>query len=166
MRRRRASMPRTVVQSFKKVLNFAPTSQSAGKHNFDLVKGVDSTAAGQTGVTDADVPTGSVVRFIEIQFNVINLVSVAAFTWISIQSRRSGQSATVDPRVVGGNPQRNQVYYQMQRMSGPDQNNNYVIKFKVPAKYSRIREGDIWSLVVNSDQVTTDACQVIYKFYR
>lgn len=155
-----------VIQSYKKVLNYAPTSRAAAtQFNHILTKGVDSAAAGQTSATDADVPTGAVVKYIEVQWSAANLVNIAAFYWLTIQKIHSGQSS-VDGQSVGGNSQRNQVFFQKQIMIGQSQNSNHVLRFKVPKKFQRVREGDQWRFTHQSDAVYTEACQVIYKFYR
>lgn len=168
MRRRytRRSSPRSVVQSYKKVINYAPTSQPAATTlNYIAVTGQDSVAAGQTGVTDTNVPTGSVVKYIEIQYSVTNLVAIASHQFVSIQLQLSGQSV-VDPQAVGGTAQRNQVHFQLQFNIGKDQNSNHIFRFKVPKKYQRVREGMIWNFAAKGDTVHTGAVQMIYKFYR
>ncbi len=138
-RRFRRSAPKVIVKTYKKVLNFAPASHSAGaKINFDLVIGVDSISPGQTAVTDNNVPIGSIIDYIEIQYGVVNLAAAACFIHTSIQSRLSGQAATVAPNVVGGNPQRNQVYHQEMRSIGQNQNATFVYKWKVPKHIRRI----------------------------
>ena len=155
-----------VVQSYKKVLNFAPASRTVTTtHTFIASDGQDSVAAGQTGVTDASVPTGSVIRNIEFQFSVTNLTSQSEYFWASIQRVHTGQGA-ISARAVGGSPQRNQVHKLYQFMVGKDQNSNHVWKFKVPKKFGRVREGDAWMLTIESDAVHNSAVQVIYKFYR
>lgn len=155
-----------VIQSFKKVLNDAPTSRASGaKISLNLVKGVDSSAAGQTGPVDADVPTGSIVKYIEIQFSVTNLVNVSLYMHVSIQQLQSGQSSII-PNVIGGNPQRNQVFFQNMFSVGQTQNSTHIMRFKVPKKFQRVREGTVWQFVYTGDQVYTNAIQVIYKFYR
>ncbi len=164
--RRRSTSPRQVIQSFKKVLNFAPTARAAAADiAHTLVTGTDSVAAGQTAVTDSAVPTGAVIRYIEIQFCVTNLVLVSLFHHISIQHLRSGQ-VFVSPLVVGGNPQRNQVHYQMLYSIGQTQSFSRTLRFKIPSKYQRVREGDRWQFVFNGSAVYSEAAQVIYKFYR
>jgi len=165
-RRTGRSMPPNPIQSYKKVLNFAPTSRAAAATITQiLVQGVDSTAAGQVSPTDPLCPSGAVVKFIEIQFSWTNLVAISHFLHMSIQHLRSGQ-APVSPLLVGGSPQRNQVHWQMLRSAGKEQNNNIVIKFKIPLGMQRIRDGDKWDFVFNGDNVYSQATQVIYKFYR
>ena len=166
--RRRRPMRRAlgqVIQSYKKVLTHAPASSAASQIDYDLSSGVDSVAAGQTSGTDANVPTGAVLKYIEIQYSVQNLVSVAATQYLCIQRVHSGQS-NINPSAVGGHAQRNQVHWQLLKMCGQDQNNNMTIRFKVPKKFQRVREGDKWVLSVYTDVTHTHACQVIYKFYR
>ncbi len=163
---RRGSSPRAVVQSFKKVINIAPASIVASTNiTASISTGVDSVAAGQTSAVDSNVPTGSVIRFIEIQWAAQNLVNVAAFAFLSIQRTHSGQGV-INPQVVGGDPQRNQVHFQRILCIGQNQNVNFVMKFKVPKKYQRVRDGDTWKFTIQSTQIATVATQIIYKFYR
>ncbi len=167
-RRRRMARSRApvVIQSYKKVLNFAAASRAAGVQIVHtLAIGTDSVAAGQTGPTDAVVPTGCVLKFIEIQYSVQNLVLISSFTHIGIEMLESGQTA-VDPRVVGGNPQRNQVFYQVVKSIGQNQNRDITLRFKIPKRFQRMREGRSWVFVYNPSTVVTDVTQVIYKFYR
>ncbi len=162
--RRRSSLQ--VVQSFKKVINHAPASRTVTTvHPFNVSFGVDSVAAGQTSPTDVNVPTGSVIKNFESQFSVTNLTNQNQYFWVSIQRTHSGQ-APVSARAVGGHPQRNQVFRLLQFMVGQSQNSNHVWKFKVPAKYGRVREGDAWVMTIESDVVFNAAVQHIYKFYR
>ncbi len=163
---RRSGSPRSVVQSFKKVINHAPASRTATTiHVFNISTGVDSVAAGQTSVTDVNVPTGSIIKYVEIQYSISQLVSQAAYFWVTIQRLDSGQ-AQISGRTVGGNPQRNQVLKQLQLVVGKDQNSNHVWKFKVPKRFQRVREGSKWLLTIESDVVHNSAIQHIYKFYR
>ncbi len=158
-------MVRQVIQSFKKVLNNAETTQPITAVTKQLVLGEDSIAAGQTGPTDPGVPTGSVIKFILIQYSCMNLVNVSNTHHWCIQLLHSGQTI-VPPDAVGGNPQRNQVFVQGHMNMGQSQNNNRTIKFKIPRKFQRVREGDSWNFTSKSTQVYTDAMQTIYKFYR
>lgn len=158
--------PRNVIQSYKKVLNQALISRgSASDLDFNLTSGVDSIAAGQTGVIDADVPTGSVVKYIEILLAFTNLVAVSNILNFGIQLVHSGQTP-VSMLTVGGNPQRNQVFRQYLKSIGKEQNSNFTIKFKVPPKFQRIREGDRWVFSRNGSAVFAEAFEVHYKFYR
>lgn len=155
-----------VIQSFKKVLNFALTSRGAGAIiAFPVSIGQDSVAAGQTGVTDPNVPTGSIIKYFEITYTDVNLVAVSHTINWTIQQLHSGQSR-IDPRVVGGNPQRNQVFAQGLFSVGRDQNSTHIMKFKVPPKFQRVREGDTWDFAIVGLAVHADSCQIIYKFYR
>ncbi len=163
----RRSRPRIFNTTYKKVLNFAPSSHASGtKVDFQVVNGVDSVALGQTGPTDAAVPTGSIIDFITFQFGAINLGTGSLFMHTTIQNLLSGQSATVDPILVGGNPQRNQVHHQENRSLGADQNATFVYRFKVPKSLRRIREGSQWFLTVKGLAAWTDNLQVIYKIKR
>ncbi len=164
--RRRSGGMRPVIQSFKKVINHAPASRTVDTvHAFNIAAGVDSQAAGQTSVTDVNVPTGSIIKWVEIQFSASNLVSQAAYFWATLQIRHTGQS-TVSGRLVGGNPQRNQIHRQLQFQLGQNQNSNHVWKWKVPKRIQRVREGDVLLFTLESDVVHNSGIQIIYKFYR
>ncbi len=157
--------PRAVIQSYKKVLNFAPSSKGAG-NTFDLMAvGVDSIAAGQTGPTDANVPTGCVLKYIEIQTCLANLAAGAVFFHFIIQRTHAGQGA-LGGNGVGGTAQRNQVFFQKMVVIGFNQNGNFTFRFKIPRKFQRVREGDTWSFGTTSGGTHTSGTQIIYKFYR
>lgn len=156
----------TVVQSFKKVINVAPASVAAGANNLNtFIIGTDSTAAGQTSAIDGAVPTGSIVKYVTIQLASQNLVNVASFQHVALQFLRSGQ-VNVSPNVVGGNPQRNQVIMQDMYCVGQNQNVNRTYRVKIPKRFQRIQEGTIWRCITQCDTISTQATQIIYKFYR
>ncbi len=160
----RRSAPRSIIKTYKKVLNFAPASHGAGvKVNFDFAIGIDSISNNQGSPTDSNTPTGSIIDYVEIQYGVVNLAAAACFIHISLQSRRAGQTATIAPNVVGGNAQRNQVYHQEMRSIGQNQNATFVLKWKVPRLIQRIREGDVLSFVILGTTAITDSCQMIFK---
>ncbi len=153
-------------QSYKKVINHAPTARAAASAiSHAIVVGTDSVAAGQTGPTDTAVPTGSVIKWLEIQYAYTNLVAVSLFHHSILQLARS-QQANIDPLVVGGNNARNTVVHQELRSLGKEQNGTIKLKIRIPKIYQRIREGDFWTFITNGSAVYTDAVQVIYKFYR
>ncbi len=157
--------PRMIIKSYKKVLNFAGTTRAAAALvSKVLIVGVDSTAIGQTGPVDGNVPTGSIVKVINCEINFANLTNVSAEVHLNIQLQHSGQSV-VDPRVVGGNPQRNQVFYQKLFPCLFHQNTRWAKAFKIPPKFQRVREGDFWSVTHISNQINTDIGQFIYKVY-
>ncbi len=158
-------MPKAVIQSYKKVINHAPASFTAGTNVYAMTLGVDSVAAGQTGPTDTNVPTGSVIKYLEIQLALANLGVNASFIHIAIEQIHSGQSV-IAPNVVGGDPKRNQVFYQQLFQLGADESFYRTFKFKVPKSFQRVREGDNWQFVWNSDATVSGSCQIIYKFYR
>ncbi len=162
----RRSSPRSVVQSFKKVLNYAGSSHSAGDRvNFTISIGTDSLAAGQTSVTDTAVPTGSVITSITVQYAITNLVNVTNFLHTSMQRVLPGQ-ITIAPNIIGGSNQRNQVHLQQMKSVGQSQNMYLSFTFKVPKGMQRVKEGAQWVFCVLNTAVSTDACQIIYKFYR
>ncbi len=168
-RRRRStrSMPRQVIQSFKKVINIAPISRVGGTPvSLNLSVGTDSVAAGQIGPTDAAVPTGAIITSFNIQCGVANVAAaVANFFSFSIQQLRFGQ-LFVDPRTIGGSSQRNQVFHQSLFSVGEGQNKTWVMQFRIPKKYQRVREGDVWTFNRVGSATWSENIQVIYKFYR
>ncbi len=163
-RRRARRMPMSYPKTYKKVLNFAPSGRASSvKIDFLLVQGADSISPGQTGVTDALVPTGSIIDYIDIYYAVGNLTAAALFHTVSIQNLIANQSATVDPRVVGGNPQRNQVHHIELRGIGQNQNATFHYRFKVPKSLRRVKEDSKWFLTVIGNNAWNDVCQCIYK---
>ncbi len=155
-------MARPVTRTYKKVLDYAAASRGTAKQDFDLVVGIDSVAMGQTGVVDATVPTGVTVNYIEVQLGLVNLASTACFIHTSLQYTLAGQS-TISPNVVGGDPQRNQVLHQTLIAAAKEQNVSRTFKFKIPNKFSRVREGMSWHFTYIADQTHTSTIQVIYK---
>ncbi len=167
-RRRRSmrmSAPRQVIQSYKKVLNFAPVSQGAGSRNINLAFGVENATVGQTSVTDDDVPTGCIIKSFTIQVAYGQIVGGAVFMNWSIQKLHANQSA-IASNVIGGNPQRNQVFKQGLVQLGLNQTFTQTIHFKIPPKFQRMREEDKWVLQLENSNTVVEAVQVIYKFYR
>ncbi len=164
--RSRPRMVGSVIQSYKKVLNEGGTSRAAATDlSIAIATGVDSVAAGQTSATDGNVPTGCVIKAFEIQYSSQNLVNVASFLNWTVQKIHSGQTP-ITPLGVGGNAQRNQCHRQGLYCMGQFQSANRTIKFLVPKKFQRMREGDGWRFTRNCSTIFTDAIQVIYKFYR
>ncbi len=157
---------RPVISSFKYVVNNAPASLAASVANTrNIATGTDTVAAGQTAPTGTSVPTGSIIKFLELHYTVSNLVSVTMNVHVGLQYTLSGQSIVL-PNVVGGSAQRNQVVHQALFMVGKEQNSTHIIRFKVPKQFQRIREGMTWKLVILADQVSSQTSQFIYKFYR
>ncbi len=163
-RRRARRMAASYPKTFKKVLNFAPAGRASSvKIDFLMVQGTDGASPGQTGPVDALVPTGSIVEFIDIYYCAANLAAVALFHTVSIQNLIANQAATLDPRVVGGATQRNQVHHQEIRSIGENQNATFHYRFKVPKSLRRVKDDSKWLLTVIGNNAWTDVCQVIYK---
>ncbi len=148
------------------VVNEAPASLAANTNRvMEIATGVDSKAAGQTTTIDTDVPTGSVLKYIDIRFSISNLVLVAMFCHLLVWQKRTGQGS-INPNAVGGNPLRNQVFHQDMFMVGQNQNTNRTIRFKIPKQFQRVRDGSEWQLVVRAHQTNNNAAQFVYKYYR
>ncbi len=154
-----------VIQSYKKVLNFLDASFSAGNNIEIFATGTDSVAQGQTSNVDPAVVTGSTLKFVEVQFAANNTTANACYITCTLQYTLSGQSF-IDPSIVGGHQQRNQVLHMDLFSVGDDQNSTHKFKFKIPKSMQRIREGVQWALVWNNSATVNRRILVIYKTYR
>ncbi len=163
--RLRGGVPQAVVQSFKKVLNYGEASFTAGFTSDRMIIGKDSQTGEQVNATDSAVPTGSVVKYVEIQIAMNNPVDTPIYINCSIQYTLDGQNV-IDPDQVGGSLQRNQVLHQDLYSVGANQNSTHKFKFKIPKRYQRIRAGTEWKLVWSTNGTVNRTVQMIYKFYR
>lgn len=154
----------TVVQSFKKVILHLPVS-TAVQTAPDISVGTDSVAAGQTSITDANVPTGSIIKAVRVQVALSNNTANNVVVNMTIQQLHTGQG-NVSPLAVGGNPQRNQVFKQWLIPIATGQEKMVDYLFKIPKKYQRVREGSRWRMVTESNFARFESYQFIYKFYR
>ncbi len=163
---RRSSMPRGARRSVKYQVTQAGSSEAAGIQAVTMWKGKDEETLGQTGVNDTDVPTGSIVPSVEIWMPKVNLGSGTAnfITW-SIQRTQTGQ-AVVDPIVQAGNPLRRNVMLTGKLGLGTGQNNNLHFKYRVPKKYQRVGDGDVWNLVMNNGLAVSTEYMFIFKVYQ
>ncbi len=142
-----------------------PASYGAGFQNVIFLKGVDSTAAGQTSKTDGDVPTGAILKSVTVQFAGVNLTALACFVNMSLQYNLANQ-AFIDPDTVGGNHIRNQILHLKLISAGPNQNVNFSRTFKIPKRFQRVQEGKEWSFTWANTASISAKIQIIYKFYR
>ncbi len=156
---------RPVIQSYKKVIFFVDASFSAGFQNDELAVGVDNATVGQTSATDTNVPTGSIIKYFEVQFASSNVVLTPCFINCTIQYRLAGQTA-INPNSMGGSNQRNQCLHMDLFTVGEGQNSTHKFRFKVPKGFQRIREGMRWTLTWSNSATVNRQTQCIYKFYR
>ncbi len=161
---RKGRGPKPVIKSYKKVLFFGPASFAAGFTNQVLCTGKDGQLEQQTTPTDGDVPSGCIIKYFEIQIALANISSTTCFVDCTLQYKLGGQGL-IDPRVVGGHNQRNQVVHMDNFSVGIEQNSTHKFKFKVPKQFQRIREGMQWSLTWSTSNSVSNQTQVIYKFY-
>ncbi len=163
--RRMGRRPTIVIKSYKKILNFLEASSAAGFRDINIATGTDGLAAGQTSNIDAGVPTGSIIKFVEVQFSITNVTVGNVYVNTSFGYTLGGQSIK-DPRALGGETQRNQIIHQAQFGIGTDQNFTRTFRFRIPKQFQRLREGMKWNFVwANNESVNTQT-QVIYKFYQ
>ncbi len=154
-----------VIQSYKKVINVIPASYGPGFSNIIFAQGTENATVGQNNATDGAVPTGAIIKYVEVQFNCINIVAGACFINTSLQYKLVGQNF-VDPGIIGGNKQRNQVIHQQYYSAGENQSTSRTFKFKIPKRFQRVREGMDWSFTWSNSATVSAGAQVIYKFYR
>ncbi len=148
-------------RTYKKVINFAPSTVGASTQHYLLAVGVDSLPLGQTGPTDAGVPTGAKIRTIVVQFPIGNILASSLVIHVALQYILSGQTA-IAPNVVGGNPQRNQVLHQFVRSVGQFQNANISYTLKIPKRFQRMKESMQWMFSVTSSASAVQTAQIIY----
>ncbi len=160
--RRRGIRP--IIKSFKKVLFNVNASFGAGFQTEFIAQGIDGVAPGQSSVNDPVVPTGSVIKYVEVQFAANNSVATPVYLNCTLQYKLSGQ-AFIDPNAVGGNQQRNQVMHQDLFAVAQNQNSTHKFKFKIPKGFQRLREGMQWGLVWANSATVNREVQIIYKFY-
>lgn len=161
---RRRSMPRSTTRSVKYIVVAGPNTEGAGLAGVAVMAiGTDNATAGQTGVTDTAVPVGAKIASFEIFMPKVNLEAATAnfITW-SIQRTQTGQ-AVVNPRTAAGNPLRRNILLTGMLGLGAGQNNNLHVKFKVPPKYQRIGDGDVWNIVTENFLAVSTDYYIIYK---
>ncbi len=152
---------RPVVKSFKKIINSAQATFAAGFQSEFLVQG-ENIAADQSTPTDPAVPTGSIIKYIEIQFAAANILEAPLFINCTIQYTLSSQVGR-DPDTLGGNNQRNQCLHMDLFSVGGFQNSTHKFRFKVPKKFQRVREGMDWLLVWSNSASVVRKVQTIYQ---
>ncbi len=159
-------MPRGMSRSAKYIVNIAGASESAGLVAHTIINGADNTTLGQASITDVGVPVGSKVTQIEIFMPKVNLGAGSAnfVTW-TIQRTESGQSI-VSPITSGGNPLRKNIMLTGLVGHGAGQNSSLHIKFKVPPKFQRIADGNVWSIVNDNTAAISAQYQFIYKVWQ
>ncbi len=156
--------PKGSTRSVKYVIDEVQGTSQTTTQSFELAKGVDDETLGQSSATDNSVPTGVKIR----QFNIMtcwgSITGVSTFLHWSIQRLSSSQNA-IDPTAVGGNPLRTNVMMQGMICIGDKQNATLDIKYKVPKKFWRIKDGDRWMLTTKSSTNVDTVKQVIYKVF-
>lgn len=160
---RRSNGPRPIVRTAKYIVVDGPATEGAGLTVIGLVSGTDNAVLGQTGVTDITVPVGARITSMEIFMPKVNLGAGTAnfITW-TIQHINTGQ-AIVNPVTAGGNPLRKNIILTGKIGLGAGQNNSLHIKFRVPKKFQRIADGDLWQLVNNNFLAVSADYYIIYK---
>jgi len=157
--------PRGSTRSAKYIVEVAEASEAVGLQAQTMAQGVDLLALGQTGTFANSVPVGSKIALFDIRMPKINLASTANFVHWSIQRTVSGQSL-VNPSTAGGSPLRKNILLSGIVGLGEGQNNQLHIRYKVPKKFQRIGDGDVWSVVMNNGQITSTVYEFVYKVFQ
>ncbi len=146
------------IQSFKQVFVDGPATRVAATNiQSTFVVGVDNYV-GPTG--NQEVPTGATINSINVQIGFSTSVNLVNLIW-TVQLLRSGQGV-ITPNAQGGNPQRNQVIHTMNFMLNVGTVRNFNTQIRIPPKFQRVREGDLWTIVSRGDTAHTSIIQVIY----
>ncbi len=158
--------PRGSTRSAKYIVQIAGASESPGLTAAVMIVGKDNTTLGQASVTDTDVPVGSKVTVIDIFMPKVNLgAATANFIHWTLQRTQTGQ-AVINPISAGGNPLRTNILLSGVMGLGAGQNNSLHIRYKVPKRFQRIRDGDVWNLVNNNGLAVSAIYQFIYKVFQ
>ncbi len=158
--------PRGSTRSAKYEVEVGAMSEGAGLIAHTMALGADNTTLGQTGVTDFNVPVGSKITLFDIRMPKVNLgAATANFIHWSIQRSQFGQ-AVVNPAVAGGNPLRKNILLSGVLGLGAGQNNSLHIRYKVPKKFQRIGDGDVWSIVNTNGLAVSTIYEFIYKVFQ
>ncbi len=164
--RRRASGVRQIVKSYKKVLNFLPASNPGGAFiEYTIATGTDGASSQQITNIDPVVPTGAILKYIEVQVATVNATASPSIINTVVQYTLPGQVA-IDPVAVGGNNRRNQVLHMDIFSAGEGQNSNRIYKIKIPKRFQRLSEGMKWTFALRNSVTITFSMQIIYKFYQ
>ncbi len=154
---------RPSINTYKKVLNFLGASFAAGSNDELLVNTLDGISPTQATNIDATVPTGSILKYIEVHFAAINNGANGTFISFALQFTL-GSQVSINAEEIGGNNQRNQVLHQALFMVGPQQNSTHIMRLKIPKRFQRLKEAMQWHLTwVNSDTINREIL-CIYKF--
>ncbi len=163
--RRSSGRPKGSTRSAKYIVVSGPTSEGAGLIAVTMAQAKDNETLGQNSVTDSDVLVGAKITSFEIFMPKINFTATTAnfVTW-SIQRTVSGQSV-VNPIGAGGSPLRKNILLTGCIGIGTGQNNSLHIKFKVPKKFQRMGDGDVWSIVNENAFALSTFYYIIYKVH-
>ncbi len=142
-----------------------PSSEAAGLIARTISIGTDNAVLGQTGPTDTAVPVGAKIATIEMFMPKVNLgAATANFVHWTLQRTRTGQSV-INPISAGGNALRNNILLSGVLGLGAGQNNNLHIKYKVPPKFQRVADGDVWNVVMNNGLAVSTVYYFIFKVF-
>ncbi len=157
-------IPKGSTRSRKYQVVSAPASESAGKVDFLLAKGVDNATLGQTSVVDENIPVGAKITELRIRWEGVSLANVAVIGHWSLQ-RVSANQSTLDPAVAGGNSQFKNIMLSGMKSVGLNQNSSLNIRYKVPKKFWRVGDDEEWQFVTNFNNVMTVSKECIYKVF-
>ncbi len=162
---RSRSMPRSTVRSAKYIVVSGPSSEAAGLIAVTMAQGVDNATLGQTSVTDTAIPTGAKIAKFDIFMPKVNLgAATANFVHWTIQRTVTGQSVQ-NPITAGGDAKRTNILLTGVIGLGAGQNNQLHVTFKIPPKFQRVQDNQVWSIVNNNDLAVSTTYYIVYKVF-
>ncbi len=157
--------PRGSTLSKKYIVDAAQASQSAGKADIIIARGLDNATLGQVSAVDEDVPVGARIKILDIRAGYQNLDEAAVvFIYWTIQRLRS-QQTSVAPVSPGGNPNIRNIMLSGIRAVAPNQNTVINIRYKIPKGMQRMADLDQWMWTTEATNVTTRVAQFVYKVF-
>ncbi len=161
---RRSSMPRSSI-SKKYIVDNPQASQTAGKNDLIIVRGLDNATLGQVSAVDEDVPVGAKVGLLDIRAGYQNLDEASVvFVYWTIQRLRS-QQTSVAPISPGGNPNVRNIMLSGIRAVAPNQNTVISIRYKIPKSMQRMADLDQWMWTTETTNSVTRVAQFVYKVF-
>lgn len=157
-------VPKGSTLSNKYIVDGAEASETAGTQQFIIATGTDNAVLGQASATDTAIPVGAKITKLDVRAVFGNLVSVNDFIYWTIQKKHTAQG-NCPPNAAGGNPLRSNIMLSGLFMVGDNQNRVLNVKYNIPKKMQRLKDGDVWVLVYNLGQITTTAKQAVYKVF-
>ncbi len=120
-------------------------------------------------------PLGASVNsfYIESSFDNVDIDFISRIDWyLAKPTQGTGFSALPVPGSTGGSTSRNRIFHESKGLSpagnavGEGRQVSRTVKLiKVPFKYRRMGEGDIWGIRIGSSEAYSACYKIIYKWF-